>query len=177
MLAPCRQRSRQNQWNRTAFWEALQRGFGPSWAERENILILFLSPYLMMRKLERFYYNWLLIKNSPLKISLLPKLCCHHQSNLNQGKKKKKIGNRNQVFKICFFPTRSQRWWRKLTLLWTSHGFVMADRSQAVIIMALEKWKKQRHIIFVAEFHFLNMMSQNSKRDVFTWLSLFSWDC
>lgn len=102
MLAPCRQRSRQNQWNRTAFWEAHQRGFGPSWAERENILILFLSPYLMMRKLERFYYNWLLIKNSPLKISLLPKLCCHHQSNLNQGKKKKnrkpKPGFQNMLF-------------------------------------------------------------------------------
>lgn len=34
----------------------------------------------------------------------------------------------------------------RLTLLWTSHGLVMADRSQAVIIMALLFPCKQSHI-------------------------------
>lgn len=79
-------------------------------------------------------YNGLLIKNGPFQVSLLPKLCRHHQSHLEPQETLKTM-TATGWWMLCIRVTRT----RERTLLWTSHGFVMADRSQAVIIIALRK--------------------------------------
>lgn len=83
----------------------------------------------------------MLFQYCPLQVTLLPEFCCHRQGNLTDIRQQthtvliiEAVYNSSQlIYSTCV----------RLTLLWTSQGLVIADKSHAVIIIAL-KWKTYR---------------------------------
>lgn len=105
-------------------------------------------------------YNRLLFKNGPFQVSLLPKLCSHHQSHLEPQETVKTVTATGRSM-LCHGATRT----RERTLLWTSHGFVMADRSQAVIIIALRKTPLRNSFEWTSG----HLEKRSNKGGYFTW--------
>lgn len=83
-------------------------------------------------------YDGLLLQDCPLEVSLLPKLCGHHQSHLETRSDQRVLAKQTLKHKRTTGEERAR------TLLWTSHGLVMADRSHAVIIIALQRQRHRR---------------------------------
>lgn len=92
---PCTQRSTQNRWNRTASWVAARHNFCPSWAARERRAgrgqrgrereMNNKQPKYIMQERRLDSYDWLLVQNASLQVSLFPEFCRHHQRHLGRS--------------------------------------------------------------------------------------------
>lgn len=137
---PCTRRSRRSRWNRTASLAARLHDFCPSSAKEE-----WDGHYLMIlqqnTKCRQHIWEHRGLTIGCCSRTVLSRSPCS-QNSAATIRATWKHGNQLMLANGRGLTMRRQARGLARTLLWTSHGFVMADRSQAVIIIALrhQEW-------------------------------------